>query len=94
MKEIKYCSEGFLIEYKANFEIDYLPLYRKRNKEKFQEIFKEEDLLEGDFEFNFQELYKISEYPTKSESMRENIKLIYSMFLRLTKIQATEKHLV
>lgn len=93
MPKIKYCSEDFLVYYKANFEVEYLPLYLSGNKERIQEIFNEEVVLVGDLEFNYQPLFNAKDFENGVEYIKQNSKRVFSMLQTLTRTQATKEEL-
>ena len=93
MSKIKYCREDFLIYYKANFETEFLPLYRNLEKEKIQNLFTEEHVLEGALDFDYQPLYVPSDFDSVIEYQKENSKLVYKMLNGLTRTQATKEEL-
>ncbi|MEL0452287.1 DUF6339 family protein (plasmid) [Lactococcus lactis subsp. lactis] len=93
MTKIRYCSEDFLTLYKANFEVEYLPLYLSGNKTEILSLFNDDIAFEGDLEFEYKRLYQSYEFDSGSEYIRENSKLVYSMLKGLTRTQATKEEL-
>lgn len=91
--KIKYCSEDFLMYYKANFEEEYVKWYLADEREKFRELFNHEIVMEGDLEFNYQPLCQPEEFGGGSKYIQENAKRIYSMLQGLTPTQATKEEL-
>ena len=79
MTKIRYCSEDFLTLYKANFEVEYLPLYLSGNKTEILSLFNDDIAFEGDLEFEYKRLYQSYEFDSGQEYIRENSKLVYSM---------------
>lgn len=91
--KIKFCSEEFLISFKANFESEYFPLYISGNKEEILSIFNSAEVFEGDLEFNYKPLKLSSEVESQNDLFRENSKILYSMLKDLTVSQATREEL-
>lgn len=93
MTRIKFCSDEFLISFKANFETEYYPLYLAGDKEGIQVLFESEEVYEGDLEFNYKQLKMSSETESPNELFKENAKLVYSILSELTTAQATREEL-
>lgn len=93
MTNIKYCSDDFLVYYKAKFEEDYLQWYLDDDRDKIRELFNHEVVMEGDLKFGYQPLYQPQEFENGSRYIQENTKLVYTMLQGLTQTQATKEEL-
>lgn len=92
MMKIKYCSEEFLQQFKANFEVDYLPMYLEMDKEAIKAVFTNEIVMDGDLEFDYQSLVLRSEVEGASYIV-ENARILYDSLKNLTTVQATKEEL-
>lgn len=86
---IKYCTDGFLMEFKVNFD-RYIPLYKNKDKEKLDRLFSIRNVKEGNLDFEYIPLKasKDSENPEKY-----NIKIVYESLKQLTPAQAVQEKL-
>lgn len=86
---IKYCTDEFLEEFKANFEA-YIPMYINNDIEKISEVFNSQNIKEGNFQFEYKEI-KTSK--TSSNPERDNIRNVYETLKDLTPVQASQEKL-
>ncbi|WP_312753051.1 DUF6339 family protein [Rummeliibacillus suwonensis] len=93
MPKIKYCSEDFLVYYKANFEVEFLPMYLSLDIDKIKETFNDDVVLNGDLEFEYQSLFTSQDFDNGSQYIQENSKLVYSSLKDLSRTQATKEEL-
>lgn len=93
MAKIKYCSEDFLTYYKANFEVEYLPLYLNGDKDKLAAIFDDDVVITGDLEFEWVPLFTPDDFEIPTKYIKENSKSVFSMLKGLTRSQATKEEL-
>lgn len=86
---IKYCTDEFLNEFKANFD-KYIDLYRNKDKVELDKLFNEKNVKEGNLQFEYISLKtkKNSENPE-----RENIRIVYESLKELTPVQAVQEKL-
>lgn len=93
MKPIKYCSNNFVTYYKANFEVQFLPLYTKANINEFNKIFSEDVVyINEEIKFNYQDLV----LPTKSPDInyiQKNTQILHQSLNTLTPSQASREEL-
>ncbi|RGI29682.1 DUF6339 family protein [Melissococcus sp. OM08-11BH] len=92
MISIKYCSEEFLQHFKANFEVDYLPMYLDMDREKIKSVFNNEIVMSGDLCYEYHPLVLRSEVEGASY-ININAKIIYNSLKNLTTVQATKEEL-
>ena len=86
---IKYCTDGFLTEFKVNFD-KYILLYKNKDKEGLDRLFGTSNVKEGNLNFKYTPLKtsKNSENPEKY-----NIKIVYESLKELTPVQAVQEKL-
>lgn len=85
--KLKYCTEDFLNEFKANFD-SYIPLYLNRDKEALNNVFNDSVVLESNIEFDYQELICEGDY---KETDIENAKIIYGSLKNLNPVEASQE---
>lgn len=87
--KLKYCTEDFLNEFKANFD-SYAPLYLNKDREGLNKLFNDSAVLESNIEFDYQELICEGDY---KETDVENAKIIYNSLKHLSPVQASQENI-
>lgn len=89
--KIKYCDENFLEEFKANFD-KYLYLYKNKDNEGLDKIFTADNIFEGELDYTNTPLIVDKEFDSP-ETVRSNIKILFSSLIDLTPVQASQEKL-
>jgi hypothetical protein len=76
MSKLKYVSDDFLTEFKANFETKYSDLYLNLDKAAISELF-EKNIRELDIDFDYLPLVTPQEAVSNGDMQVQNIEIIY-----------------
>lgn len=90
MRNIKYCTDDFLEEYKTNFD-RYFDLYKNKDKKALDKIFENpENIKESNIEFKYKPLVLTGESENPD---RDNIKIIFEALAHLDVKHAMQEKL-
>jgi hypothetical protein len=92
MAKINYVTDDFLIKFKADFQTDYLPLYKNLDKEGILALFNDH-VKEGKFDFTYKPLVLPNEVEGSTNLVVANAHILYESFKGLTPSAATQEAL-